>query len=112
MILAETAVRLRAKKMKTVHAHQFAYALSVTTLFLIPFIGWTQNPFPEGPVRDTVVQVCSQCHPLTRIIDGDLRAEEWEATLYDMISRGAPLHEEDLELVRKYLVDNFAVGDQ
>ncbi len=55
---------------------------------------------------------CVQCHPLTRITDGDLNAEEWEFTLYDMIARGAPIHEEDLELVRQYLIDNFANDEQ
>ncbi len=56
--------------------------------------------------------VCSQCHSLTRITDANLNAEEWEFTLYDMIARGAPVHEVDLALVRQYLIDNFAIDEQ
>lgn len=82
--------------------------LFIAGVLLIPFLAWSQNPFPQAEVRDTVLLVCSQCHPLTRITDGELTAEEWEFTLYDMIARGAPVHEEDIELVRQYLVDNFA----
>jgi hypothetical protein len=41
-----------------------------------------------------------------------LNAEEWELTLYDMIARGAPLHAEDLDIVRKYLIENFAIDER
>ena len=87
------------------------YGLAVTTICLIPVFGWSQAPFPEGKARDAVFLACVQCHPLTRITDGDLNADEWELTLYDMIARGAPLHEADLELVRQYLIDNFAIDE-
>ena len=98
--------------MKVENGWKSACRLSVAAVFLVPFLGWGQNPFPQGQVRDTVLLVCSQCHPLTRIIDGDLTAEEWEFMLYDMIARGAPVYEEDLELVRQYLVENFAIDEQ
>ncbi len=89
-----------------------AVLLSVATILLMPSLGWGQSPFPEAKVRNTVLLVCSQCHSLTRIMDGDLNAEEWEFTLYDMIARGAPVHEEDLDLVKQYLIDNFAIDEQ
>ena len=85
--------------------------LALVTMFLIPVFGWSQAPFPEGRARDTVFLACTQCHPLTRITDNDLNAAEWEFTLYDMIARGAPLHEADLDLVKQYLIDNFAVDE-
>ena len=84
---------------------------TVTAVLLVPVFAWSQAPFPEGRARDAVFQACTPCHPLTRISDNDLDADEWEFTLYDMIARGAPLHEEDLEAVRRYLIDNFAVED-
>jgi hypothetical protein len=67
-----------------------------------------QATFPEGPVRDTVVVVCSQCHPLTRILDSSMTAAEWETYLYDMVARGATLYDRDLERVKTYLVESFA----
>jgi hypothetical protein len=41
-----------------------------------------------------------------------MSASDWEFTLYDMIARGAPVHEEQIEVVRQYLIDNFAVDGQ
>ena len=94
--------------MTTGERRYLGYALCAAAALPVPFSVWGQDPFPQGEVRDTVVVVCSQCHPLTRIIDGDLTAAQWEFTLYDMIARGAPLHAEDMEPVRQYLIDNFA----
>lgn len=98
--------------MKTNSCWNLASALVATAALLIPILASSQAPFPEGRARDAVFLVCTQCHPLTRITDNDLNAAEWEFTLYDMIARGAPLHEEDLEAVRQYLIDNFAVDEQ
>ena len=86
--------------------------LFAATLCLIPCLGLSQNPFPEGKARETVFSVCTQCHSLARITEGELSADEWEFTLYDMVARGAPVHKEDLDLVRRYLVDNFATDSQ
>lgn len=71
-------------------------------------IGTAQTPFPEGPARDTVVVVCSQCHPLTRLLNSELSAAQWEIYLYDMVARGATIYDRDLERVKSYLIDNFA----
>ncbi len=98
--------------MKANNSWKLACWLSVATAFFIPFLGWGQDPFPNGKARNTVLLVCSQCHSLTRITDANLNAEEWEFTLYDMIARGAPVHEVDLALVRQYLIDNFAIDEQ
>lgn len=68
-----------------------------------------QNPFPEEEGRDTLFLVCTQCHSLSRITRAQLTAEDWEFYLYDMISRGAPLHQKDIKVLRKYLIDNFAI---
>ena len=76
-----------------------------------PLFARIQNAFPDGPARDTVVVVCSQCHPLTRILDSNLREAQWEALLYDMISRGATVYDRELTLVRDYLVENFAADE-
>jgi hypothetical protein len=67
-----------------------------------------QATFPESPVRDTVVVVCSQCHPLTRLLDSRMTAAEWETYLYDMVARGATIYDRDLESVRAYLIESFA----
>ena len=69
----------------------------------------SQELFPEGPGRDTLLLVCVQCHTPVRITNAELTADDWEFTLYDMISRGAPVYQEDIQDLKKYLIDNFAV---
>jgi hypothetical protein len=98
--------------MKAKDGCKLACELTVAAAFLAPLPGLGQTPFPKGQARDTVLVVCSQCHPLTRLTDHDVSGEQWEFTLYDMIARGAPVHEEDLEIVRRYLIDNFSSDEQ
>lgn len=94
--------------MKANECRKLAIGLLMAALVMLPILGQGQNPFPSGQARETVIIVCSQCHVLTRITESNLNAEQWEFTLYDMIARGAPVHEKDVESVRRYLVDNFA----
>ena len=74
-----------------------------------PGITQPQEIFPAGQGRNTLFLVCVQCHTLGRVIEAELTAANWEFTLYDMISRGAPVREEDIDTLKKYLADNFAV---
>ena len=78
---------------------------------IISSSGFTQSReiFPAGQGRNTLFLVCVQCHPLDRVTEAKLTTADWEFTLYDMISRGAPVREEDIDTLKKYLVDNFAV---
>lgn len=65
---------------------------------------------PEGEGRDEMIAACSACHSVSNILNPhkEFTAEEWEFYLYDMVARGAPVYEEDLEAIRKYLVENYA----
>ncbi len=67
-----------------------------------------QVGFPEGPGRDTLLLACTQCHSLGRMMVADLTADDWEFIVYDMIGRGAPVHQEDIADLTKYLQANFA----
>lgn len=69
---------------------------------------WSQDIFPAEPSRDTLFLVCVQCHSLNRITTAKLTAAEWEFTLYDMISRGAPVRKQEIDALKKYLIDNFS----
>ncbi len=69
----------------------------------------SQEIFPAGQGRNTLFLVCVQCHSLSRVTEAKLTAANWEFTLYDMISRGAPVREEEMETLKKYLVENFAI---
>jgi hypothetical protein len=65
----------------------------------------------ENRGMQLAVQACTYCHAFNNITDShkELTAEEWEFYFYDMVSRGAPIYEEDLEIVKQYLIDSFAV---
>ncbi len=67
-----------------------------------------QAAFPDAPGRDTMMLACTQCHALGRMIVANLTAEDWQFIVYDMIGRGAPVHQEDIADLTKYLQDNFA----
>ena len=86
----------------------FTAAVAVSAALLTAPRLAAQATFPESPVRDTVVVVCSQCHPLTRLLDSRMSAAEWETYLYDMVARGATLYDRDLERVKAYLIESFA----
>ena len=101
---------------EAVHARSAAHYsclpwLSAVVIACMPLLARSQDAFPNGPARDTVVVICSQCHPLTRILDSNMREAEWEALLYDMISRGATIYDRELTLIRDYLVENFAADE-
>ena len=69
----------------------------------------SQELFPAGQSRDTLFLVCVQCHSLDRVTTAKLTSADWEFMLYDMISRGAPVRDDEIDALKKYLVDNFAI---
>ena len=91
--------------------------LRATVIILLVSLGLTtpavsQELFPDGPGRDTLMLVCTQCHSLGKMVAAELTAEDWQFIVYDMISRGAPVHQEDIANLTKYLQDNFATDNK
>ncbi len=80
-------------------------------LGLIP-LAVSQEPFPDAPGRDTLILACTQCHALGKMVTAELTVDDWQFIVYDMISRGAPVHQEDIADLTKYLQDNFAIDNQ
>ncbi len=72
----------------------------------------SQESFPDAPGRDTLILACTQCHSLGKMAVAKLTAEDWQFIVYDMISRGAPVHQEDIADLTKYLQDNFAIDNR
>lgn len=67
-----------------------------------------QEAFPDEPGRDALILACTQCHSLGKMAVARLTKDDWEFVVYEMIGRGAPVHEEDLADILKYLQNNFA----
>ncbi len=91
--------------------------LRATVFILLASLGLTtlavsQESFPDAPGRDTLILACTQCHALGKMVAAELTAEDWQFIVYDMISRGAPVHQEDIADLMKYLQDNFAIDNQ
>ena len=85
-------------------------ALLLAACLLGPAAAAAQN-LPEGPGRDLMLQACTVCHGLDNITSPHkpLTESEWEFYVYDMVARGAPMARDDIEVVKRYLIDNFAV---
>jgi len=86
--------------------------LVLATGIFMPVIGHAQG-LPAGEGMEKVLTACTACHGLDNITNSHkkLTAEEWEVYFYDMVARGAAIHENEMEVVKKYLIENFAVKE-
>ena len=62
---------------------------------------------PDGPGKDTVLRVCGTCHPATTAGSVRLTRPGWQATIGEMVARGARASDEDLNAVLNYLATHF-----
>jgi cytochrome c5 len=62
---------------------------------------------PEGAGKDLVMNVCTQCHELTRITSKKRTKEEWNDTVDKMAVRGAKASDEEFETIVAYLAKYF-----
>jgi DNA uptake protein ComE-like DNA-binding protein len=63
---------------------------------------------PDGPGRETVERVCATCHPAATSASVRHTREGWEATINDMVNRGANASDEELAAILDYLSTHFA----
>ena len=71
-----------------------------------------RNFGPKDRAKELVEDVCSLCHELGRIKDQELTKEEWREFIKGMISEGAPVTEEEFNLIVDYLGKNFGTGQK
>ncbi|NCF51643.1 hypothetical protein GWP57_08535 [Gammaproteobacteria bacterium] len=87
-----------------------ACALFIATLIMLPRAD-SQEAFPDEPGRETLLLACTQCHSIGKMVTADLTADDWQFIVYDMIARGAPVHQEDIADLTTYLQNNFAADE-
>jgi cytochrome c5 len=75
---------------------------------LLDYLVEHHGPMPDGRGKDVVLNVCTMCHDLKRIKQGQRSPQEWEETLNSMLNEGAPLSDADYPVVLAYLSKNFA----
>ena len=74
---------------------------------LIAYLARFHGPLPEGPGKEVVLNICTQCHDLERVRRTRLNAEGWAEVLQTMLNEGAPLTDQDFAAVLRYLARNF-----
>ena len=62
---------------------------------------------PAGTGVEAVRLACGRCHGTEKITRLTLDRPEWELIVYDMIGRGAPIYEEEMDGIINYLGANF-----
>jgi cytochrome c5 len=74
---------------------------------LVDYLTRYHGPLPDGPGKEVVLNVCTQCHDLQRVRRERLSAEGWAEILQTMLNEGAPLTDQDFATVLRYLARNF-----
>jgi cytochrome c5 len=76
---------------------------------MVQYLTREHGPVPEGPGKQILLNICTQCHNLQRIKIGRRSPEEWEETLLAMLNEGAPVNDEQLPVIHTYLSRHFGV---
>jgi len=74
---------------------------------LVDYLVRAHGPVPDGPGKEILLNVCTQCHDLKRIRRQGRSAEGWLDVLDAMLNEGAPLSEQELPVILRYLARNF-----
>lgn len=67
---------------------------------------WADN-LPPGQGKELAAQSCSNCHTLERTVQLRKSRDGWEATVYDMIGRGAPIFLDEAKEMITYFSNVF-----
>jgi len=65
------------------------------------------QPLPDGPGKDAVASVCTQCHGLDRITPLKRSAAAWKETVIAMRAKGADGTDQEFDAIVNYLAKNF-----
>ena len=76
---------------------------------MVQYLTREHGPVPEGPGKQILLNICTQCHNLQRIKNGKRSPEEWEETLLAMLNEGAPVSDEQLPVIHAYLSRHFSI---
>jgi competence ComEA-like helix-hairpin-helix protein len=66
-----------------------------------------ENDLPEGQGKETVVKMCSNCHPLKQVTKKRFTKDYWSSVVEDMVSRGAEGTEDEALEAAAYLWKHY-----
>lgn len=75
----------------------------------VDYLAFAHGPLPDGPGKDVLLNTCTMCHQLDRVLFAPRSPDEWEETLFAMLNEGAPLSEDEFVRVHAYLSTYFGV---
>ena len=81
-------------------------AAILTPLLLVPSTPAQEN-LPDGPGKELLMNVCTVCHNLARVVEKRLSKDEWDDIVDKMAARGARASDEEFDTIVNYLVKNF-----
>ena len=73
----------------------------------VSLVRGAQSELPEGPGKEPVKRICSECHEIGAVISSRRTRIGWQQITDDMISRGAEGSDEDMAAVVAYLTAWF-----
>jgi len=83
---------------------------SVLILYLVTSAAAGRAPaLPSGKGKAIVARTCKNCHALKVVTSKRATKEQWSALVDQMVSRGADLSDDEIEVVVDYLAKNFAL---
>ena len=77
---------------------------------LMPFLFAPAVPaqdLPAGPGKELLMNVCTQCHTLNRIIEKKESKDEWNDIVDKMAAKGARASDEEFDTIVNYLAKNY-----
>ena len=80
--------------------------VGILTVFLLAAPMRAQD-LPDGDGKDLVMNVCTQCHDLARIVSKKKTKEEWNDTVDKMAGRGAKASDAEFDTIVTYLTRHF-----
>src|SRR5579859_4508211 len=67
---------------------------------------------PDGPGKDVVGKVCTECHSVDRMRSLRIGKDEWEEKVADMVDRGAAATDAQTAAIIGYLTANFGTDSK
>src|SRR5256885_16382373 len=82
---------------------------SVLILYLVTSAAAGRAPaLPSGKGKAIVARTCKNCHALKVVTSKRATKDQWSALVDQMVSRGADLNDDEIDVVVAYLAKNFA----
>ena len=70
------------------------------------------SPAKEARAKELVDGICILCHEFARISTEELTKDQWAGEIRGMVDEGAPLNDDEFEIVVDYLTEHYGVKEQ